>query len=454
MFNNETLAELTKVGVSASDVKPDVLAASWAELHERRKKLRKAADNVKSDSDAAGAAFNAMCEAINLISDEIDTREARGERESPHHDRMAMRQSREDAIQAARTRMEETRVDPRALARSQRGTSGFSSHRDGEPLVLRPGDSAADVYGRSRDNLGDVVKAALTGDHSRLSPQSSQLLNSGGAGGFLVPDALWGGVVDLARAKMRIAQAGATIIDAPQGGTMSFPTLERDPVAHWRGELADINLSSAAFGLRTFKPYTVAVRVEGSIELLEDSPTLGDFLMTTIGTQIAEQVDYAALAGNGIGQPLGILNHADIQQVDAVGVLADYDPFARAVQKVRQQNVEPGVFILSPSTLGHIDRLADTTGQPLQPPPSLRDRMMLDTNQVDVTDASPFTASAVTGEWASLYAVFRQRLVLEISRTSGDSFKKLGWQARGYARVDSFAVRPNRFCKVVNLPAT
>ncbi|MEZ5996450.1 MAG: hypothetical protein R3C25_11955 [Hyphomonadaceae bacterium] len=63
------------------------------------------------------------------------------------------------------------------------------------------------------------------------------------------------------------------------------------------------------------------------------------------------------------------------------------------------------------------------------------------------------TASAVTGEWSSLYAVFRQNLVLEISRTSGDSFSKLGWKARGYARVDAFAIRPSRFCKVINLPA-
>ncbi|MBA3068668.1 MAG: phage major capsid protein [Hyphomonas sp.] len=172
------------------------------------------------------------------------------------------------------------------------------------------------------------------------------MLGSGGAGGFTVPGALWGQVPDLARAKMRIAQVGATIIDAPQGGTMSFPTLERDPTAFWRGELENIEESSAAFGLRTFKPYTVAVLVSGSIELIEDSPTLGEFLMSTIAAQIAEQVDYAALAGHGLGQPLGILNHSEIQAVDAAGVLADYDSFARAVQKVRQQNVEPGAFIL------------------------------------------------------------------------------------------------------------
>lgn len=45
----------------------------------------------------------------------------------------------------------------------------------------------------------------------------------------------------------------------------------------------------------------------------------------------------------------------------------------------------------------------------------------------------------------------RQRRAMEIARTSGDSFKKLGWQARGYARVDAFAVRADRFCTVINL---
>jgi len=140
-------------------------------------------------------------------------------------------QRREEEIQVARNRAVETQIDLRTLPRTQRTATGLGpstvTHRDGEPLVLRPSDSAADAYVSSRDNLGDMVRATITGDFSSLSPQTSQMLGSGGAGGFTVPGALWGQVLDLARAKMRTAQAGATIIDAPQGGTMSFPTLER-----------------------------------------------------------------------------------------------------------------------------------------------------------------------------------------------------------------------------------
>lgn len=223
--------------------------------------------------------------------------------------------------------------------------------------------------------------------------------------------------------------------------------------AHWRGELQDIDASAAVFGSRKFQAQTVACFVSGSVEALEDGVGLGQMVMETMAAQIAQQVDYAALAGNGVGRPLGVLNHAAVQTVDAGGVLTDYDPFARAIQKYREVNIEPGAFILSPSTMGHIDRLTDTTGQPLQPPPSLRDRRFLDTNNIDRTDTSPIQANAVTGEWASLFAVFRQNLVLEISRTAGDSFQKLGWKARAYARVDAFPVRPARFCKIVNLPA-
>lgn len=456
MYNQQIIAELAKVGLSAKDLQVDTSALTWSQLHEVRKKLRRAASNVKGETDAAGAAaIDAIAETVSDLSDEIDTREASGDRDSGLDDRAIQTKRRQDEIAAAQLRFQQARPASRGSQRIATGLGPMNiGRRSNEPLVLQRGDSAAEAYGQSQEDFGDVVRAAITGDFSNLTPQTSQMMGSGGSGGFVVPDQLWGGILDLARSKMRIAEAGAIIIDAPLGGTLSFPTLERDPTAHWRGELQDIEESSAALGLRTFKPYTVAVLVSGSIELMEDAPTLGMFLMSTIAAQIAEQIDFAALAGNGVGQPLGILNHTGIQQVDAGGVLADYDPFARAVQKVRQMNVEPGVFILSPATLGHVDRLADTTGQPLQPPPSMRDRPMLDTNQIVATDGSPQMASAVTGEWQSLYAVFRQRLVLEVSRTSGDSFKKLGWQARGYARVDSFAVRPNRFAKVVNLPAS
>jgi HK97 family phage major capsid protein len=465
MFTNQTQSELTKVGITRADVDTAPVNESWGALHDRRKKLRRASEALMKAMPAKGdipealnSAYEVIGSAISAISDEIDQREASGSRESPMEDRRLLQRERETQLALARAQTAATTVSgparnsnfgrPRLLP-----SVGRADYRPGEPLILKRGDSAAQYYGQPEDSIGDLVKAVVMGDHSNLTPQASQMVGSGGSGGFTVPTALWGRILDLARNKMRIAEAGATMIDAPQSSSLSFPTLESDPTAYWRGELTDITESAAAFGSRNFQPKTVAVLVSGSIELAEDSPTLGQMLMETIASQIALQVDYAALSGNGIGQPLGILNQASVQSVDAAGILTDFDPFARAVQKVRQQNVEPGAFILSPSTLGHIDRLADTTGQPLQPPPSMRDRAFLDTNQIVTTDASPITASAVTGEWESLYAVFRQRLVLEISRTSGDSFKKLGWQARGYARVDSFAVRADRFCKVINLPA-
>ena len=466
MYSNKIHSELTKVGITKADVEATPSTEAWGELHQRRKKLRRASEALMKAMPATGdipdalnSAYEVLGSSISAISDEIDQREAAGHRESPMEDRQLLQQEREAVLTAARNQAAATTVTGHSRHANVRRPSalpgvGRSDYRPGEPLILKRGDSAAQCYGQVEDTIGDIVKAVVMGDHSNLTPQASQMVGSGGSGGFTVPTALWGTILDLARNKMRIAEAGATMIDAPQSSSLSFATLESDPSAYWRGELTDITESTAAFGSRNFHPKTVAVLVSGSIELAEDSPTLGQMIMETIASQIALQVDYAALSGNGIGQPLGILNQANVQSIDAAGALTDFDPFARAVQKVRQKNVEAGAFILSPSTLGHIDRLADTTGQPLQPPPSMRDRAFLDTNQIDTTEGSPITASAVTGEWESLYAVFRQRLVLEVTRTSGDNFKKLGWQARGYARVDSFAVRADRFCKVINLPAS
>lgn len=456
MLNAQTLAALARAGVTQADLNPAVGGLPWSQLHETRKKLRRGSESVMSAMPAngenipadLGAAYEAIGAQISRISDEIDRREASGDRE-PSATAYLESLAAPRRQQLAAARAEAARATPIG------GGSLSRNWRPGSPLVLGPNDSAVRAYGAPEEEFGALFRAALLGDFSGLSPAASQIIGTGAGGGFLVPTQHWGTVLDLARAKMRIREAGATIIDTSQMqvGATEFPTLEEDPTAHWRGELQDIDASAAVFGSRKFQAQTVACFVSGSVEALEDAVGLGQMVMDSMAAQIAQQVDYAALAGNGVGRPLGVLNHAAIQTVDAGGVLTDYDPFARAIQKCREVNVEPGAFILSPSTMGHIDRLADTTGQPLQPPPSLRDRRFLDTNNIDRTDTSPTQANAVTGEWSSLFAVFRQNMVLEISRTAGDSFQKLGWKARAYARVDAFPVRPGRFCKIVNLPA-
>ncbi|GIK49597.1 MAG: hypothetical protein BroJett013_22940 [Alphaproteobacteria bacterium] len=432
MLNAETRAELAKLGLGAIDLETNVATLSWGDLHGARKRLR------RSVNDPAGeTAFNVIGERIADISDEIDRREADGERE-PNAARIA-------------TERREAETAPRlaqiAAARRAFETNGATPRRG----AIAP--AVADEVGAML--MGATFRAALLGDHSGLSPDASQVIGSGAAGGFLVPQELWGSVQRLAVNKMRTREAGATITDQSGQivGATVVPTVESEPTPMWRGELQDIEASAMTFGTRAYNPHTLAVFANGSIEAMEDAQGLGALLLDSFATQLALGADYAALNGDGVGKPLGLLNQPNVQSINAGGALTSYSPFARAIQKVRERNVEPGAFILSPSTMGAIDRLTDTTGQPLQMPPSLQGRAFLDTNQVDRTDTSPVTASAITGEWSSLFVIFRTALVLEISRTSGTDFKNLGWSARGYTRVDSFAIRPDRFCKVENLPA-
>ena len=177
---------------------------------------------------------------------------------------------------------------------------------------------------------------------------------------------------------------------------------------------------------------------------------------------LALELDRAALYGSGTApEPRGVKNTAGIgvqSQGTNGAALTNYDPFSTAVQTIQAANGEPNAVIYSPRTSGTLDRLKDTTNQPLQPPPSFSDLLKLPTSQVpnNLTQGTSSVASdAFIGEWNELLLGLRTQLRIEASRVStvgGESaFDRLQVHVRAYLRADIAVAQPSHFVVITGI---
>lgn len=345
-------------------------------------------------------------------------------------------------------------IDANAERRSNlaalRQASGLTERA--ERFALAPDQAVAALaqFARPAGNTlraGDYVRASLgMGDYDFRAEQTR---GTGSQGGFTVPSFLSAELIDAARARSRVIQAGARTI--PVQGDTSFATIETDPTFANHGENASISEGEIVFGSRNFQAQTKVCLIRASVELVEDSPTFNNTVDAVLAAAFAAEMDNLALNGTGVGEQLGVLATAGIHEIDG-SALSSWAPFARAYQAVRGSNHAPGAFIISPGGMGAVDALEDTTGQPLRRPPSLENAAFLDSTNIAESGGSPNTTQAVTGEWPLLFIATRTPLTIEATRVGGDAFSKLSVLIRAYARLDSFVVRKAAFAKVTGLP--
>jgi len=139
-------------------------------------------------------------------------------------------------------------------------------------------------------------------------------------------------------------------------------------------------------------------------------------------------------------------------------VIASYAFLSTAVQTVQQNNGEPDGVIYAPRTSGELDRLVDTTNQPLRPPPSVAKLPAFVTAQIGITDTvgtSTDCSTAYVGQWPELLIGVRTNLTVEVSRQASDAtnsaFSNLQVWIRAYLRADVAVAQPSHFVVVTGL---
>lgn len=441
-------------------------SADWGSLLRARNANRKACRHLIEQAEKASreltkdetAAYDSLKRRADELQDEIDDREASGDRCPSLRPAVASRGAF-------------------APGNPEGSRSRNADRQRVEDHILRPGESLVDrmqagEFGGPGQNvpLGDLILASATGDYSSIPAEmraDGMQLGTGSRGGFAAPHLLAAQVIDLARNQARTGEAGISIIPMVAGAGITFPTVEGDPQPHWRGEHEPIPESEVTLGARNFHPYTVAALVRMSIELAESGLGVGELVERTMAEALALEWDRVVLFGTGMGQPRGLYNTVDtegpysVERVNVDGPLTSYTPLSRAVERVADRNRTAGDFIMSSRTAGQIDRLVDADQNPLRPPRSVAERELLVSNQVrndlevQVDEQPANVGSAIfTGNWEDYYLVVHTSMILEASRVAADAFKKMQILVRAYMRIDGFAVRPRHFCVIDNIHPT
>lgn len=313
-------------------------------------------------------------------------------------------------------------------------------------------------------SLGRMLRGIVLGEWRRAEAERRTLsVGDSSLGGYLVPSPLSTRVIDLARNQTRVMQAGAITVPM-ESNTLTLARVTGDPTAAWKAENAVGSFSDITFGAIELISKSLLALIKTSIEIFEDATNLSSVVENSLAEALALELDRAALYGQGsAAEPLGIVNAANVG-VEDLGTngaaLTNYDKFSLAVEKILSANGSSTglAAIFAPRTAGTLDRLKDTTNQPLVPSASFAALQKLVTKQVPInrTHGSASNASDVfLGDFQQLLIGMRTQLIIEVSRQAGDSagsaFRDMQVWIRAYLRADVALAQPTHFCKIIGI---
>lgn len=278
-------------------------------------------------------------------------------------------------------------------------------------------------------SLGKIVKAMAIGDWAGAEYEQSKVMNAmsgAGAGGVLLPTVTSAGLIDLARNKTRILEAGAQIVPM-SARTIVVPRWTGDPSMAWRAENAAVGEVDGTMDSITLVAKTMAAIVRISRELIEDTEVEA-VVADAVASAIAVKWDYAGLYGAGTNEPTGVKQTATVTKTSlgTNGATPTWDNLIDAVGRLRDNNEEPSAQILADRTSRTLAKVKEaTTNAYLKPPTYLDGVPRLTTNQVPVNltvGTSTDTSDLFTGDFSQLILGVRTGpLTIQLSERYSDS---------------------------------
>ncbi|MBN9334961.1 phage major capsid protein [Devosia sp.] len=300
--------------------------------------------------------------------------------------------------------------------------------------------------------LGDVCedKAALEYAHETKSVSSA-------TSGVLLPTAYQSEWTDHVRAQMVLEAAGMTTVTM-NAQTLTSSRLISDPAVAWRSEAGNVPNSDPTFQLHNLVAKSLAVRVQATAELAQDSPDWGSQLTRVITKALAVEVDRVGIMGTGAaGQPRGIVNTPGINTITGVGVPAHYGHIVSGLQKLIEAKCDLETVnrnaIMSPRTWAGYENLRATDSQPLQRPKAIENMAFRPTTNVpDNLGANTDESQLVLGDFSELTLGVRMEATIEgLKLQSFASNLMVDWL--GWVRVDFLVRRPASFTVLEGIKA-
>lgn len=290
-----------------------------------------------------------------------------------------------------------------------------------------------------------------------------QLLSEGTAadGGYLVPEEFANMIIEDVRDQNIMRQISRPPITISTD-TFHLPKLSSRPVANWRNEKAVKNTSTANFDENVFTPYSLAVIVGMSNELVADASlgvgaSIVNYVAGLMSTAVSEKEEQAFWVGNGSGKPSGVdggvysyttvtAGLSDSSRADAI-----IAGFHRTAQGFRNR----GVWVGNAGTWEKVSKLKDGDGNYLltrladSPTQTLKGRPVMESNYLA-------GGTLLYGDFSTAYQIVDRegisvRVSDEATVASQSAFEQNLTYIRVEKRVDAEVVLEQAITKVTNL---
>lgn len=290
-----------------------------------------------------------------------------------------------------------------------------------------------------------------------------QLLSEGTAadGGFLVPEEFANMIIEDSRDMNIIRQIARSPITI-SSDTFHLPSLASRPQAAWRNEKAVKNTSTANFGENVFTPYSLAVIVGLSNELVADASmgvggSIVNYVAGLMSTSVAEKEEQAFWVGTGSGQPSGVDGGVYSLRTIAAGFTdsAVADAVIAAFHRTPQGFRNKGVWVGNSAAWETVSKLKDAQGNYLvsslanSPTQTLKGRPIYESNYLD-------GSVLLYGAFSEAYQIVDRegisvRVSDEATVAGSSAFEKNLTFVRVEKRVDAEVVLPSAITKVTGL---
>lgn len=309
------------------------------------------------------------------------------------------------------------------------------------------------------------AEAAALGQFGGLGDMIRSLATTGG-GSAVIPTKWTGQLIDLARNKSAVMQAGASIIPM-EAKTVQIGRLTADPTAAFRTENSLIAASDPTFDNVTLTAQTLSAEVIGSMEWFQDSDNGESLVLDALSQAIAQRIDLVGLYGGivaGAGSinlatppnPRGILAALNANKpANVLGAATNgttqtagayWGEVLDTIYTVRDSNEEPNALIWNTKAGRQYAKATDTTGQPLQLPAEVAAIPRYSSNQVPSYTQGTMTSRATdlfAGDFTQLLIGQRLGVTIQVLTERYAEYGQIGIVA--HWRGDVQPARPGAF---------
>ncbi len=331
--------------------------------------------------------------------------------------------------------------------------SEFYDRRTNKPVpVIRSGDRFTNHFRNDEKmSFGKAVRGLVTGDWR--GAENERQLSTGSNSGLLVPMSVMAAVWDMARAKSVAARAGAQFVTMDDG-RMSLVRVSDVDGIQVKTQNESFNAGSVTFDPVLLKAHTIGTVILMSRELAEDGLNVARAIEQTLAAGVADFLDKMIFIGSGDGEPLGLLNDEDINQVEADGDVS-YAHMLRAWSLAKANNAEALSVVSSADLKAQFANLFVDGSGFLTAPHVINQLPWYATSNIllpgEDDDSEGESEGMILGDFSKLLIGVRQNALVEISNQAGDTFAKHQIAVKVSLRADFTPVYPKMFSRITGI---